>query len=157
MKDKRSNVKRFIGLIMETNPPKVMLTIAVILSVITTLVGLTIPIFTKNMVNGFSLGSLSTAQMIGMGVAFIAQVVSGGVSVYLLHYSGNKIVSSIRERLWSKLLRLPVPYYDNKSSGDTISRLTNDTALLKGLITEHVTGFLQGFCPLLAHCRSYSI
>ncbi|OMF37338.1 multidrug ABC transporter permease [Paenibacillus sp. FSL H8-0548] len=149
MKDKRSNVKRFIGLIMETNPPKVMLTIAVILSVITTLVGLTIPIFTKNMVNGFSLGSLSTAQMIGMGVAFIAQVVSGGVSVYLLHYSGNKIVSSIRERLWSKLLRLPVPYYDNKSSGDTISRLTNDTALLKGLITEHVTGFFTGILSIV--------
>jgi ATP-binding cassette subfamily B protein AbcA/BmrA len=150
MKDKKSgNVKRFIALIMETNPPKVMLTIAIVLSVITTLVGLTIPLFTKNMVNGFSLGSLSTAQIVGMAVAFIAQVVSGGVSVYLLHYSGNKIVSSIRERLWRKMLRLPVPYYDNKASGDTISRLTNDTALLKGLITEHVTGFFTGILSIL--------
>lgn len=126
-----------------------MLSIAVILSVITTLVSLTIPIFTKNMVNGFSLGSLSTGQIVWMAAAFIAQVVSGGVSVYLLHYSGNKIVSSIRERLWSKLLRLPVPYYDNKSSGDTISRLTNDTALLKGLITEHVTGFFTGILSII--------
>ncbi|OBZ10193.1 ABC transporter ATP-binding protein [Bacillus sp. FJAT-26390] len=150
MKDKKNgNVKRFIALIMETNPPKVMLTIAIVLSVITTLVGLTIPLFTKNMVNGFSLGSLSTAQVVGMAVAFIAQVVSGGVSVYLLHYSGNKIVSSIRERLWNKMLRLPVPYYDNKASGDTISRLTNDTALLKGLITEHVTGFFTGILSIL--------
>jgi len=149
MKNKNSNVKRFIGLIMETNPPKMMLSIAVILSVITTLVSLTIPIFTKNMVNGFSLGSLSTGQIVWMAAAFIAQVVSGGVSVYLLHYSGNKIVSSIRERLWSKLLRLPVPYYDNKSSGDTISRLTNDTALLKGLITEHVTGFFTGILSII--------
>lgn len=149
MKNKNSNVKRFIGLIMETNPPKMMLSIAVILSVITTLVSLTIPLFTKNMVNGFSLGSLSTGQIVWMAAAFIAQVVSGGVSVYLLHYSGNKIVSSIRERLWSKLLRLPVPYYDNKSSGDTISRLTNDTALLKGLITEHVTGFFTGILSII--------
>lgn len=149
MKNKNSNVKRFIGLIMETNPPKMMLSIAVILSVITTLVSLTIPLFTKNMVNGFSLGSLSTGQIVWMAAVFIAQVVSGGVSVYLLHYSGNKIVSSIRERLWSKLLRLPVPYYDNKSSGDTISRLTNDTALLKGLITEHVTGFFTGILSII--------
>ncbi|HTG71920.1 MAG TPA: ABC transporter ATP-binding protein, partial [Candidatus Udaeobacter sp.] len=149
MNDKKSKVKRFIGLIMETNPPKALLSVAVILSVITTLVGLTIPLFTKNMVNGFSLGSLSTAQVALMAAAFIAQVVSGGVSVYLLHYSGNKIVSSIRERLWSKLLRLPVPYYDNKSSGDTISRLTNDTALLKGLITEHVTGFFTGILSII--------
>ena len=149
MDNKKSNVKRFIALIMETNPPKVMLSVAIVLSVITTLVGLTIPLFTKTMVNGFSLGSLSTAQIVGMAGAFIAQVVSGGVSVYLLHYSGNKIVSSIRERLWSKLLRLPVPYYDNKSSGDTISRLTNDTALLKGLITEHVTGFFTGILSII--------
>lgn len=149
MNDKKSNVKRFIGLIMETNPPKALLSVAVILSVITTLVGLTIPLFTRNMVNGFSLGSLSTAQITLMAAAFIAQVVSGGVSVYLLHYSGNKIVASIRERLWSKLLRLPVPYYDNQSSGDTISRLTNDTALLKGLITEHVTGFFTGILSII--------
>lgn len=134
---------------METNPPKALLSVAVILSVITTLVGLTIPLFTRNMVNGFSLGSLSTAQITLMAAAFIAQVVSGGVSVYLLHYSGNKIVASIRERLWSKLLRLPVPYYDNQSSGDTISRLTNDTALLKGLITEHVTGFFTGILSII--------
>lgn len=134
---------------METNPPKALLSVAVILSVITTLVGLTIPLFTRNMVNGFSLGSLSTAQITLMAAAFIAEVVSGGVSVYLLHYSGNKIVASIRERLWSKLLRLPVPYYDNQSSGDTISRLTNDTALLKGLITEHVTGFFTGILSII--------
>ncbi|MGM0885276.1 MAG: ABC transporter ATP-binding protein [Bacillota bacterium] len=149
MKNKNSNVRRFIALIMETNPPKGLLAVAVILSVVTTLVGLTIPLFTKNLVNGFSFGSLSTGQIIGMGAAFIAQVVSGGVSVYLLHYGGNKIVSSIRERLWSKLLRLPVPYYDNKSSGDTISRLTNDTAILKGLITEHVTGFFTGILSII--------
>ncbi|CAM4367984.1 ATP-binding cassette subfamily B protein AbcA/BmrA [Paenibacillus endophyticus] len=149
MKDKKSNVRRFIGLIMETNPPKMMLSIAVILSVITTLVSLTIPLFTKNMVNGFSLGSLSTTQIVLMAAAFIAQVVSGGLSVYLLHYSGNKIVSSIRERLWSKMLRLPVPYYDNKASGETISRLTNDTALLKGLITDHVTGFFTGILSII--------
>lgn len=149
MKNKNSNVRRFIALIMETNPPKALLAVAVILSVVTTLVGLTIPLFTKNLVNGFSFGSLSTGQIIGMGAAFLAQVVSGGVSVYLLHYGGNKIVSSIRERLWSKLLRLPVPYYDNKSSGDTISRLTNDTAILKGLITEHVTGFFTGILSII--------
>jgi ATP-binding cassette subfamily B protein AbcA/BmrA len=149
MKNKNSNVRRFIALIMETNPPKALLSVAVILSVVTTLVGLTIPLFTKNLVNGFSFGSLSTGQIIVMGAAFIAQVVSGGVSVYLLHYGGNKIVSSIRERLWSKLLRLPVPYYDNKSSGDTISRLTNDTAILKGLITEHVTGFFTGILSII--------
>ncbi|WP_028608489.1 ABC transporter ATP-binding protein [Paenibacillus harenae] len=149
MSNKNSKVRRFIGLMMETNPPKAVMSIAVILSVVTTLVSLTIPLFTKNLVNGFSFDSLGAGQIIGMAAAFIAQAVSGGVSVYLLHYGGNKIVSSIRERLWSKLLRLPVPYYDNKSSGDTISRLTNDTVVLKSLITEHVTGFFTGILSIV--------
>jgi len=146
---KKGAVKRFAKLIMEINPPKLLLGLAVLLSVITTLVTLTIPLFTKELVNGFSFGSLGTGQIIGMAAAFIAQVVAGGLSVYWLHYSGNKIVSSIRERLWGKLLRLPVPYYDSKSSGETISRLTNDTAILKGLITEHITGFFTGILSVI--------
>ncbi|RJE91096.1 ABC transporter ATP-binding protein [Paenibacillus sp. 1011MAR3C5] len=146
---KKGAIKRFAKLIMETNPPKLLLGLAVLLSVVTTLVGLTIPLFTKELVNGFSFGSLGPGQIIGIAVAFIAQVVAGGLSVYWLHYSGNKIVSSIRERLWSKLLRLPVPYYDNKSSGETISRLTNDTAILKSLITEHITGFFTGILSVI--------
>jgi len=146
---KKGAVKRFAKLIMETNPPKLILGLAVLLSVVTTLVTLTIPLFTKELVNGFSFGSLGAGQIVGIAAAFIAQVVAGGLSVYWLHYSGNKIVSSIRERLWGKLLRLPVPYYDSKSSGETISRLTNDTAILKGLITEHITGFFTGILSVI--------
>jgi ATP-binding cassette, subfamily B, bacterial AbcA/BmrA len=95
-------------------------------------------------VNGFSLDLLSPSQIWEMAGAFALQVVSGGISVYLLHYGGNKIVSAIRDRLWRKLLRLPVSYYDSRETGETISRLTNDTMLIKGLITEHLTGFFTG-------------
>jgi ATP-binding cassette subfamily B protein AbcA/BmrA len=149
MKRKDTKIRGFLKLILDTNPPKAVLTIAVILSMLNTLVGLTIPLFTKGLVNGFSLGALSSAQITGMVVALLVQLLSGGVSVYLLHYGGNKIVSEIRERLWSKLLRLPVPYYDSKETGDTISRLTNDTAVIKGLVTEHVTGFFTGILSII--------
>ncbi|WP_442956427.1 ABC transporter ATP-binding protein [Paenibacillus sp. YIM B09110] len=149
MNTQKGSLKRFIRLLMDTNPPKALLSVAVVLSVMNTLVSLTIPMFTKNLVNGFSFGSLSTGQMLGLAAAFIGQVVCGGISVYLLHYGGNKIVAAIRERLWGKLLRLPVPYYDSKSSGDTVSRLTNDTGILKGLITEHVTGFFTGILSII--------
>ncbi|MBL0385152.1 ABC transporter ATP-binding protein [Tumebacillus sp. ITR2] len=149
MKKQDTQVRRFARLILETNPPKLVLAIAVLLSMVNTLVGLTIPLFTKGLVNGFSIGSLSGAQIAGMVGALLAQLLSGGVSVYLLHYGGNKIVSAIRDRLWSKLLRLPVPYYDSKETGDTISRLTNDTAVIKGFVTENVTGFFTGLLSIV--------
>lgn len=143
------NVRRFVRLVLETNPPKALMFLAVTLSIVNTLVGLTIPLFTKNLVNGFSFDSLSTMQITGLAGAFLAQVIAGGAAVYLLHYGGNKIVASIRDRLWRKLLRLPVAYYDNKETGDTISRLTNDTGIMKGLITEQVTGFFTGILSII--------
>ena len=149
MSEKQSGAGRFARLILETNPPKAVLTVAVLLSMVNTLVGLTIPLFTKGLVNGFSLGALSRPQIAAMAGALLAQLVSGGLSVYLLHYGGNKIVSAIRERLWSKLLRLPVPYYDSKETGDTISRLTNDTAVIKGFVTENVAGFFTGLLSIV--------
>ena len=147
--DNKGKIKRFIGLIQSTNPPKLFMSIAVLFSVASTLVSLIIPLITKSLVNGFSFDSLSGIQIAGMAGVFLLQVVCGGLSVYLLHYSGNKIVASIRGNLWRKLLRLPVPYYDNKPTGETISRLTNDTALLKGLITEHITGFFTGILSII--------
>ncbi|MFC6233182.1 ABC transporter transmembrane domain-containing protein [Paenibacillus allorhizosphaerae] len=60
---------------------------------------------------------------LGNGRAFALQVVSGGILFYLLHYGGNKIVSAIRDRLWRKLLRMPVSSYDSRETGETISRL----------------------------------
>lgn len=145
----KHNLRRFWRLVLETNPPKALLAIAVALSVVNTLVGLTIPLFTKNLVNGFSLDSLGAGQIIGLAGAFVAQVIAGGAAVYMLHYGGNKIVSAIRERLWRKLLRLPVSYYDSKETGETVSRLTNDTAVMKGLITEHITGFFSGVLSII--------
>jgi ATP-binding cassette subfamily B protein AbcA/BmrA len=83
---KRAALKPFLTLLRETKPSYTMLTIAIALSVISTLVGLVIPMFTKNLVDGFSLASISKLQIAGIAGAFIAQTIAGGVSIYLLNY-----------------------------------------------------------------------
>lgn len=139
-----ANWRQLIRLVRETKPSKGLLAAALFLSIISTLVGLAIPLFTKNMVDSFSLTSLSLTQIVLMGVAFIVQAIAGGVGVYLLNRAGQKVVASLRDRLWKKLLVLPVSYYDNHETGETISRMTNDTGVVKGLISEHLTGFFTG-------------
>lgn len=139
-----ANWRQLIRLVRETKPSKALLAAALFLSIISTLVGLAIPLFTKNMVDSFSLTSLSLTQIVLMGVAFIVQAIAGGVGVYLLNRAGQKVVASLRDRLWKKLLVLPVSYYDNHETGETISRMTNDTGVVKGLISEHLTGFFTG-------------
>ena len=79
--------------------------------------GLVIPLFTKNVVDNFSIILAELGQISGMAFAFIASaVVASGVSVYLLNYAGQRVVAGIRDRLWKKLLVLPVRYYDNSSN-----------------------------------------
>lgn len=148
-KSKQGNWHLFIQLIRQTNPSKPMLSIAILMSVLTTLVGLIIPLFTKNLVDSFSLSSINRVQVIGLVVAFIAQAIAGGLSIYLLNHVGQKVVASLRDRLWKKLLVLPVAYYDDHRTGETISRMTNDTGVVKGLITDHLTNFFTGIISII--------
>ncbi|NGQ96015.1 ABC transporter ATP-binding protein [Brevibacillus sp. SYP-B805] len=150
--DKRGNSvdwRAFLHLLKETNPPKLLLGIALLLSLATTGTGLTIPLFTKNLVNGFSLASLNQGQIVMLLAALLLQAVASGISIYLLNKAGQQIVAGLRDRLWKKLLVLPVSHYDNTESGEMISRMSNDTAVVKGLITEHLTHFLTGIIAII--------
>lgn len=143
------NWRQFMRLVMQTKPSKLKLSIALALSITSTVVSLVIPMFTKNLVDGFTLSSVNGMEIVGIAAAFIAQVVAGGVSIYLLNHVGQTVVAGLRDRLWKKLLVLPVSYYDNNRTGETISRMTNDTGVVKGLITEHLTGFITGIISII--------
>jgi len=133
----------------ETKPSVGLMILAIFLSVVSTLVGLVIPMFTKNLVDGFSLAALDRNQILALAGAFAAQTVASGVGIFLLNYIGQKMVASLRDRLWKKLLRLPVAYFDNNRTGESVSRMTNDTGVIKTLISEHVAGFFSGIISVI--------
>lgn len=143
------NLRAFLRLINQAEFSRTMLIIAVVMSVAGTLSGLAVPMFTKNLVDGFALSSLNWLQIAAIGMVFLVQAVITGLSVYMLNRVGQHLVSSLRERLWTKLLHLPVAYYDEHETGETISRLTNDTAVVRGLISEHMSGFMNGIISII--------
>ena len=142
-------MKPFLKLLHETKPSYMLLALALGLSMISTLVGLVIPMFTKNLVDGFSLASVSKLQIAGIAGAFIAQTIAGGVSIYLLNAVGQKIVAGLRDRLWRKFLVLPVSYYNENRTGESVSRMTNDTGILKTLISEHLASLFTGVISIV--------
>jgi ATP-binding cassette, subfamily B, bacterial AbcA/BmrA len=141
--------KAFFRLLRETKPPLPLFAVAIVLSLLSTLVSLVIPMFTKNLVDGFSLSSISGMQIVWIGAAFIGMSVASGLSIFLLNYTGQRMVASLRDRLWKKLLRLPVSYFDNHRTGESVSRMTNDTGIIKSLISEQVAGFISGIISIL--------
>ena len=149
MEKQRVGLKPFFSLIVSTKIPKVALSIGLTASVLTTLAGLIVPLLTKNLVDGFEVSSLSTPLIIALGVAFILQAVINGVAIYLLSYVGQKVVAKLRERIWTKLLRLPVRHFDEESSGETVSRVVNDTGIVKDLISQHFPQFITGIISII--------
>lgn len=136
--------RQFLRLIQDTNPPKGILIFALVMSLFSTGASLFIPMLTKGLVDNFSISSINTIQIVSLVAFFVVQTIAAGLSIYLLNYIGQKIVAGIRERLWKKVLVLPVSYYDQNKTGDTISRMTNDTGVVKTLISEHLSNLLTG-------------
>src|SRR5699024_4202225 len=70
---------------------------------------------------------------------FLISAVLDGFAYYILAKVGQTIIMRLRELVWDKFLKLPVKYFDATKSGEAVSRLVNDTASIKHLITSHVT------------------
>ena len=104
---------------------------------------------TRELVDGFSIASLSWTLVAVIGIVFILQALIDGVSTYLLASVGQKIVARLRERMWLKLIRLPVSYFDQTSSGESVSRVVNDTGIVKDLISQHFPQFISGIISII--------
>lgn len=141
--------RQFLQLVQQTKPSKLMIGIALILSLTTTGVGLLVPLFTKNLVNDFSMSALNAKNVSFLVIAILAQALASGFSIYLLNRIGQSVVASIRDRLWKKLLVLPVSYFDEHPSGETVSRMTNDTSVVKELISDHLANFVAGIISII--------
>ncbi len=104
---------------------------------------------TKELVDGFSMSSLSWKQICLIIAVFIVQALLSAYATYALSYNGQKIIAGLRELLWKKLIKLPVSYSDRNGSGEMISRMTNDTMVVKELITTHITGAVTGIISVI--------
>jgi ATP-binding cassette, subfamily B, bacterial AbcA/BmrA len=147
--NKKSSTKDFFALLKKLKWPIGVTVLALILSLTTTIAGLVIPLITKTLVDTLAdaLFNWKTAAL--LFAIFIVQALTGGVSHYLLTYIGETVVADLRGKLWNKVLRLPVSYYDANETGETMSRITQDTTTLKDLVTNHLVTFVSGVISIV--------
>lgn len=149
MSERQTKIGQFLNFIKEGLPARWLIAVALSLSLLETAASLVVPLFTKSLVDQLSTGSLSTGLVVFLILTFIIQTVSSGFSYYILAYIGEHIVAYIRRRLWRKILHLPVQYFDQKQSGETMSRITQDTNTIKNLITNHLVSFITGMISII--------
>ena len=53
---------------------------------------------------------------------------------FLMSFIGNKVIEKLRNETFEKMIRLPVKYYSDQSTGALMSRITNDINLVQSSI-----------------------
>lgn len=71
-------------------------------------------------------------------------------SVYFWNRMANKAVRDIRNRMFGHLNVLGMPFYDRTRTGDTASRLVNDTQLLQQIVVHDMRDMLAAPVTILA-------
>ncbi|GIO23349.1 ABC transporter ATP-binding protein [Oceanobacillus sp. J11TS1] len=149
MEPSKQSSNSFLKLLLSTKVPKLVLVLGLLGSILTTLVGLTIPLLTRELVDGFSIASLNWGFIAVIIGVFIVHALVDGLSAYALAYVGQKVVARLREFLWKKLIRLPVSFFQKQPSGESVSRVINDTGIVKDLVSQHFPQFISGLISII--------
>ncbi|MFI7576782.1 ABC transporter ATP-binding protein [Micromonospora sp. NPDC049497] len=102
------------------------------------------PLLTRAVLDGVT-AARPVAGLVTLLVGLVlAAAVIGGLRDYLLQRTAEGVVLGTRRRLAGHLLRLPIAEYDQRRTGDLLSRVGSDTTLLRAVVTsglfEVVTG-----------------
>ncbi|WP_285851432.1 ABC transporter ATP-binding protein [Sporosarcina aquimarina] len=148
-KQTKGSLKEFFSLLKQLDWPKGITVAALVLALFSTLASLAIPLVTKQLVDSLTSDLFNWKTAIFLFTVFVIQALLGGVSYYMLAYIGETIVADLRTQLWCKVLRLPVPYYDETETGETMSRITQDTTILKQLVSDHLVSLVTGIISII--------
>ncbi len=80
-------------------------------------------------------------------VVIIAVYIIKGVAAYgsgyLLSYVGQDIIRRLRNRMYSHIQDLPLAFFQGEKTGDLMSRITNDVAVISSMFTSAITGSIR--------------
>ncbi len=68
--------------------------------------------------------------------AFAVRGISGFFNSYLINYCGTYVLNRLRERVFDKILLMPLAVYSRHSTGDLLTRASQDTAVLQTTLTD---------------------
>jgi subfamily B ATP-binding cassette protein MsbA len=87
---------------------------------------------------------LATRLVLMLLVVFVGQWIFGFLRAYLLHVAGQRLLHTLRVRLYQHYQTLPLTYYDSRQTGDLMSRMTSDVEQVEQLIEHGLDIFLMG-------------
>ena len=119
---------------------------------VATIATLTLPVASSQLIDGgFGQGDLSRIDRDFLALLGIILVLAlAGTARYVFAaLLGERVVASLRERLYVRLLTLDAAFHDRNRSGELVSRLTSDVEFLRFLLTFAVSGLLRSVVMMI--------
>lgn len=80
----------------------------------------------------------------------LLELALGFARTWLTTWIGQRAMHDLRERLFDRLQRLPVPFFDRQAVGRLVTRVTSDVEVLNDLFSSGVVAVLSDVFMLLA-------
>ena len=74
---------------------------------------------------------------------FIIKGIASYASYYLLNHVGQSVILRLRKRLFNYIQDLPLAFFQREKTGDLMSRITNDVAVISSMFTSAITGSVR--------------
>ncbi len=75
--------------------------------------------------------------------AIVVMAAASFARAYFFTLAGERVVARLRQRLYASLIRQEVGFFDGERTGELVSRLGNDTAVLQNSVTVNVSMALR--------------
>lgn len=86
---------------------------------------------------------------LGMALLFICTSALSYADTRIMAVVAQKISKSLRTSIFAQFLRLPLSYFDKQSSGDLMSRLTNDVDNINQTLSTSISSVLEAMINLI--------
>jgi ABC-type multidrug transport system, ATPase and permease components len=149
LKDPAGAIKRLLNYL---NDKKIILILVFGLSLITTAISIA-----GTRLNGYTLDNfIEKGDMTGLAricivlvIIYLVSTVSTYIQNRFMVSIAQKTSARIRKDLFGCLQKLPMKYFDTHSSGDLMSRLTNDVDNINMTLSQNVTQLFSGVINIL--------
>ncbi|MFP7416663.1 ABC transporter ATP-binding protein [Priestia filamentosa] len=111
--------------------------------------GLVVPLMTMKLINQISDTGFAVTSLLPVIGILIVQAILSAIAFYMMRRLGEKVVANLRTEVWEHMLHLRLSYYDAHESGETMSRITQDTNVVKEFVTEQFVSFVSGLFAIL--------
>ena len=146
-KEGKKTLSRLISYFRPEKKYVILLAAAVVLAVSASVIA---PSLQSNAIDGLVTGDFGEIPRI-LGLMLLAYLIHGSATLLQGFFSARlsqRVIFRLRNDLFNKVISLPIPYLDNHSHGDIMSRMTNDAENVSNVISSSLSSLFSGVLTL---------